>query len=169
MNGALANQFNKGGLCPEVSSSPPTGCAAIPGAFLGASLVGGSATTSALIPITPYALADGDSNYLLSFILSDKSGHSATYEITLNGVFLGIANSSDSFTIYDTLNDGVNPGPYNLGITNVDLATKSSPGYTNDEVSLTVTEADVPEPGSLAVVATGLGLLGLLRRYRAGA
>jgi len=170
LNGSNANQFNAGGLCPEVTSNAPTGCATVSSLFVGPSLVGGSLTTSALIPITPFALTDGDSNYLLTFILSDLGGHSASYEITLDGSYLGMANSADNYTIFDTLTDGVKPGSYTLGITNMYLANTSAvnAAYTSDKLSFTVTEADVPEPGSLAIVATGFGLLGLLRRYRAG-
>jgi hypothetical protein len=164
LNGSVPNSDpGQGGLCPEIGSGTPvTGC--------GVSGAPGPALIGGLIPIIPYQLTGGDSNYQLSFEVTDNGPHNHTYEVTLDGTFLGIANLADGYTVYDTLSDGLSPGEYYLGITDQFFANNNPSGYNykDDYVSISVTEADVPEPGSLAVVATGLGLLGLLRRYRAG-
>ena len=182
---------NQGGLCtPSVSSNgdcpavfvttqtvPQTGQPLQP--FVG---LGG---TPGLIPIQMQQLPNGDSNIKLVITVSDAKTHLSStasyYEVTLgNGQYLGCepaaaacaAGVKDAAILSFNINDGMEPLPpvIYLDVTNGYLANNaigSAGYYTNDVMTVTVQEYDVPEPTSIALLTGGIGLLGLLRRQRA--
>jgi PEP-CTERM motif len=171
---------NQGGLCNQ--SSLAAGCLSIgsgsQGTGLQTGLTGPLANYNGTIAISPVNLGDGDSNYDLIIQISDRSSTAGSYyEVTLNGSYIGetppvteggSSKSSGSITVVLTDGNNVSPATEYLGITNGYFANNASPVFSGSDLSLTVTEVDVPEPASLALFGASLGVMGLMRRYRAG-
>jgi PEP-CTERM motif len=175
--GALA-AFNQGGLCQQTARA--VGCLSIPSGSQGPTLTSGLASPLAnydgTIAINPNQLPNGDSDYTLDIHITDTSSTAGSYyEVTVNGIYIaetpvvtegGASKSNGTITVNFSNGMALNPATIYLGITNGYFANTASPAFTGSELSLSVTELDIPEPASLAMFTVGLGLLSLLRRYR---
>ena len=141
----IPSTYAQGGMCPFTNDGSLGWTGPPPGGFKGPEPSGGKIS---FLPsaTTPY--------YQLEIVLSDKSGHSATYYVVVDGVYLGIANNSNSHTLYVTLTDGLAPSSHTLGIADVYLANNLITAYLNDEVSITLVNTDlgpfVPTPLTLS-------------------
>jgi hypothetical protein len=170
-------KFNQGGLCQQTALA--VGCLSIPsgaGPALASGLASPLANFDGTIAINPTQLPNGDSDYTLDIHIGDISNTAGSYyEVTVDGVYIaetpvvtegGGSKSSGTIAINFSNGMALNPATIYLGITNGYFANTALPAFTSNELSLSVTETDIPEPASLAMFAAGLGMLGLLRRYR---
>ena len=159
-----------GGLCVGGSAN----CPLLPSSVAGTLNSNGLIATNSMASYfdgTPY---QGDSNYALQIIVTDKSRVAGSYyEITLDGISIGTTPavtynagtfSSGSFSVF--LRNELATTTHAIGITNV-YFENGLEKFTVSQAALSLTVTAAPEPATLSIMAAGLGLLGYARKRRA--
>lgn len=159
---------NLGGTCFTSTCGLPTGD------------TGGAPYPDTPILVSPLEVPNGyDSNYRLTFQIKDVaigtnhdtgSTSKSTYAVFVNGLqatLLGSANGTENFSIIiQGAPVGGTPPVDTVDITNLYFDNNVSPVFPISSFTLSVSEGNAPEPASLALLASGAGLIGVVRRRR---
>ena len=158
-----------GGLCVGGSANCPLLPTSVSGTLNSNGLIATHSMAS-YFDGTPY---QGDSNYALQIIVTDKSRIAGSYyEITLDGISIGTTPvvvynagtfSSGSFSTF--IQNELSTAAHTIGITNV-YFENGLEKFTVSQVALSVTVTAAPEPATLSIMAAGLSLLGFARKRR---
>lgn len=121
---------------------------------------------ASLLKLVSYSLGSslGDLSLLEALDLSSGLLSAGSFNLAEVSLLAELLGQADSFTLATLSFSALDAGSSTLSLSNVTLGDAYGDALSSSLESATVTANAVPEPASLALLATGLGLLLLTRR-----